>query len=474
MYALLVIAVGLQQLVSADVSLGYHYKRPQNSGFSAISTGESPSYLSPSHGIPSYQVNSGSGQYSSGYIDATSNYYKGQGSNNLGLTNGHYNTFNKFQSESGYRGSGGYQPVNLLANNYYHNGLTSSSSLQTYPGDANKGFQTFNNQYYQSGQSQNSQQKYQQSYQVQQQPAQVFKHFYVHAAPEDDEPPKFRKPIVLPPPQKHYKIIFIKTPSVQQSAPQVVPIQQQNEEKTIVYVLVKKPENIQQDVVIPKVDQKPPAKPEVFFVKYNNKEDSQTVIDNIVKDYNKGQSVSFLNPSTSDSSKGISETFSSQTGQATVTPAGVQTLGLDSGLSGISTGFGSQSFEIVSGSTNNQNNAGTGTESFSLALNNESLQSQVTPDFGSSTFGSVDTQNQAIPVFGPSSLGIGSHTSALASTGTTTSSAVSNGYDNSASSSVTSSGVVDSNANANYDNLSTVPTSQGVPHETYGIPKFKV
>ncbi|XP_059055318.1 uncharacterized protein DDB_G0283357-like [Achroia grisella] len=474
MFELLVLAIGVHNLVLADVSLGYHYKRPQNLVPSVVSTVESPTYISPLYGVPKYQISSGSGQYSSGHADANSNYNEQGFSKLLGLNYGTYNTFNKLQNNGAYRGSDGYQPVNLLGNIFYQNELT-SNPLPTYPvssSNANKGLQTFNNQYYQSTQYQNSEQKYQQSFQVQQQPAQVFKHFYVHAAPEDNEPPKQRKPVILPPPQKHYKIIFIKTPSLQQSAPQVLPVQQ-NEEKTIVYVLVKKPEDVQ-DVVIPKADQKPPTKPEVFFIKYNNKEDSQSVIDNIVKDYNKGQSISFSNPSVSNEAIGNSDVFSGQTYQPNITPPGFQTLGLNNGAPTLPSSIGSQSFGIVTGPPNNQNNAPAGTESFSLTSNDESVQSQIAPDFGTSTFGTLDTQNQALPIFGSAPLGITGLPSAVPTTVTTASSAGSKGYDNSVSNGVTSSGVADSSANTNYNNLSTVPTSQGVPHETYGIPKFRI
>lgn len=67
--------------------------------------------------------------------------------------------------------------------------------------------------------------------------------------------------------RKHYKIIFIKTPNVQPSAAQIALQQAQQEEKTIVYVLVKKPED-QADINIPQLPSLPPSKPEVYFIKY--------------------------------------------------------------------------------------------------------------------------------------------------------------------------------------------------------------
>lgn len=102
----------------------------------------------------------------------------------------------------------------------------------------------------------------QQLTQVPPQEAVVTKHVYVHVAPED--PPQLLPPPAAP--RKHYKIIFIKAPTqashqrqVIQAAAQQAPI----EEKTLVYVLVDRPQ--QQVVVQPPVQ---PSKPEVYFIKY--------------------------------------------------------------------------------------------------------------------------------------------------------------------------------------------------------------
>lgn len=76
-----------------------------------------------------------------------------------------------------------------------------------------------------------------------------------------------RKPISVPPPQKHYKIVFIKAPSPPTPAPPVIPPLQQNEEKTLVYVLVKKQEE-PEEIIIPTPAATPPSKPEVYFIRY--------------------------------------------------------------------------------------------------------------------------------------------------------------------------------------------------------------
>lgn len=67
--------------------------------------------------------------------------------------------------------------------------------------------------------------------------------------------------------QKHYKIIFIKAPSYQTYTQAQIQLARQNEEKTLVYVLVKKPED-QEDIRIDAPAPTAPSKPEVYFIKY--------------------------------------------------------------------------------------------------------------------------------------------------------------------------------------------------------------
>lgn len=70
--------------------------------------------------------------------------------------------------------------------------------------------------------------------------------------------------------QKHYKIVFIKAPSPPTQKAPVLPPVQQSEEKTLVYVLVKKPDD-QPDIVIPTPPPTQPSKPEVYFIRYKTK-----------------------------------------------------------------------------------------------------------------------------------------------------------------------------------------------------------
>ncbi|XP_060809620.1 probable H/ACA ribonucleoprotein complex subunit 1 [Amyelois transitella] len=101
----------------------------------------------------------------------------------------------------------------------------------------------------------------------------VQKHIYVHVPPP--EPVEQRAPRIpaVAPPQKHYKIIFIKAPTPPTPVAPIIPVQPQNEEKTLVYVLVKKPEE-QPDIVIPTPAPTQPSKPEVYFIKYQTQKES--------------------------------------------------------------------------------------------------------------------------------------------------------------------------------------------------------
>lgn len=100
----------------------------------------------------------------------------------------------------------------------------------------------------------------------------INKHVYVHVAPEEPEEVAFKPPAPLPPPVKNYKIIFIKAPSPPAYSRPVIPVQQQDEEKTLVYVLVKKPDE-QPDLVIPTAAPTKPSKPEVYFIKYKSQKE---------------------------------------------------------------------------------------------------------------------------------------------------------------------------------------------------------
>lgn len=68
-------------------------------------------------------------------------------------------------------------------------------------------------------------------------------------------------------PQKHYRIVFIKAPTIPTATLPTIPVQPQDEEKTLVYVLVRKPDELP-ELVLPKPASTIPSKPEVYFIRY--------------------------------------------------------------------------------------------------------------------------------------------------------------------------------------------------------------
>lgn len=104
--------------------------------------------------------------------------------------------------------------------------------------------------------------------QVYNEPTDVKKHIYFHIPPPDLEGPK---QISVAVPKKTYKIIFIKMPS-QESRNNILLQRNLNsynnkvEEKTLIYLLIKKPE-INNEVLEAKTVH---SNPEVFYVKYKD------------------------------------------------------------------------------------------------------------------------------------------------------------------------------------------------------------
>lgn len=97
------------------------------------------------------------------------------------------------------------------------------------------------------------------------------KHIYVHVPPPEDEVIQPQQVINQGVRQKHYKIIFIKAPSISAQQQAQINLANQQEEKTIVYVLVKKPDE-QGPLSIPNQPLTPPSKPEVYFIKYKTQQ----------------------------------------------------------------------------------------------------------------------------------------------------------------------------------------------------------
>lgn len=100
----------------------------------------------------------------------------------------------------------------------------------------------------------------------------ITKSFYFESAPEEPEEEQQPRYVNLGRAQKNYKVIFIKAPTYGINS-QIIPIVPANEEKTIIYVLSKKPEH-NQNVELPSTSTTEATKPDVFFIKYKSEQEA--------------------------------------------------------------------------------------------------------------------------------------------------------------------------------------------------------
>lgn len=104
----------------------------------------------------------------------------------------------------------------------------------------------------------------------------IHKHVYVHVPPPEPEYTTPRRPAEVLPAQKHYRIIFIKAPTHPVPTLPPLPAAPENEEKTIVYVLVKKPDDLP-SITLTAPASTVPSKPEVYFIRYKTQETTTEV-----------------------------------------------------------------------------------------------------------------------------------------------------------------------------------------------------
>ncbi|KAK4875631.1 hypothetical protein RN001_012053, partial [Aquatica leii] len=102
------------------------------------------------------------------------------------------------------------------------------------------------------------------------------KHVFFYASPGDGHHTKLQIN-VIPKSKKNTKVIFVKAPHHAGVIPEVMAPQSLAEDKTLVYVLVKKPVQ-DQSISIPSGLGIKQAKPEVFFIKYKNKEEAEAQV----------------------------------------------------------------------------------------------------------------------------------------------------------------------------------------------------
>ncbi|XP_065358781.1 uncharacterized protein LOC135952700 [Calliphora vicina] len=125
------------------------------------------------------------------------------------------------------------------------------------------------------------------NYQPQQQTI-VSKDIYIHSAPEETEEIGNDLGVEAGPLRKNYRIVFIKAPSqnLKLNLDSLKRAQASNEEKTVIYVLSKKPDlaNIQSQLSAVQTEQKA-HKPEVYFIKYKTQEEANRAQQEIQAQY---------------------------------------------------------------------------------------------------------------------------------------------------------------------------------------------
>ncbi|KAF5279227.1 hypothetical protein FQR65_LT03475 [Abscondita terminalis] len=115
------------------------------------------------------------------------------------------------------------------------------------------------------------------------------KHVYFYGSSNGGSYTRYRINVV-PTSKKITKAIFVKAPYHAGVIPEVVAPPSALEDKTLVYVLIKKP-NEKQSVTIPsKLDVKQ-AQPQVVFIKYNNKDEAAAQINGAVEGQSLGVAV---------------------------------------------------------------------------------------------------------------------------------------------------------------------------------------
>ncbi|EDW16990.1 transcription factor SPT20 homolog [Drosophila mojavensis] len=131
------------------------------------------------------------------------------------------------------------------------------------------------------------QQQFVQSQYVQR-PSIVTKDIYIHSAPDDTEELQSSPQLDNTPIRKNYRIVFIKAPTqnLKHTAAVLKRAQASNEEKTVIYVLSKKPDinEIHQHLQLAQTEPKV-HKPEVYFIKYKTSEEAQRAQQEIQAQY---------------------------------------------------------------------------------------------------------------------------------------------------------------------------------------------
>ncbi|XP_036344355.1 putative mediator of RNA polymerase II transcription subunit 15 [Rhagoletis pomonella] len=112
----------------------------------------------------------------------------------------------------------------------------------------------------------------------------ITKQFFLVSAPEESEEQTRTKHIVIGRPQKNYRVVFIKAPSPENANLKLTAEYAPQEEKTVIYVLSKKANELNIDEISTPAPTQP-TKPEIFFIKYKTPEEAAAAQKEIQEQY---------------------------------------------------------------------------------------------------------------------------------------------------------------------------------------------
>jgi len=105
----------------------------------------------------------------------------------------------------------------------------------------------------------------------------TFRYVSVHVAPEEPSTGEARQIRVPGGGNKHVNIIFVKTPSASGNQQTEVILPEQDQQKNLVYVLLKKDDSAS-NIKIRRPQAQAPKKPEVYFIRYKNEAEAQQAL----------------------------------------------------------------------------------------------------------------------------------------------------------------------------------------------------
>lgn len=103
----------------------------------------------------------------------------------------------------------------------------------------------------------------------------ITKQFYTVSAAEDSQEVQPRtKHLLIGRPSRNYRVIFIKAPSGHNEAIKYTAELAPQEERTVIYVLSRKQNELEAQDIQPAKQPETPSKPDVFFIRYKTNEEA--------------------------------------------------------------------------------------------------------------------------------------------------------------------------------------------------------